>query len=449
MSFLKRLAAGLLCLALLLSVTGAALAAGAPAVIDIGVSVDGRDGMLRAFEDAYPGNYYVSLTDLAALLRGTPRQFRFAYDEGSAAFRVTPGQAPAADAAQAGRVSADAVSLAISRNRLLVDDSERRYYTYRSGSDLFMSVADVQLMLDLNADFDGEGRLCLSTDRPFSPDVAALKAEGYFDIFNSVLVGDADTGEVLFSASSGRAFPVASLSKLMTYLLVSEAVRDGRVGADDLVTISQEAARISRSEDGTVGMGLSANSVYPLSELLGVMLVASSNEAAQALAEHVAGDADTFVGMMNDRADQLGLRFTHFYTPSGLPSYSRRGLPAKLQNRMSAMDLFRLSQYLLVYFPEITEITSQKRVKFEALQYETYNSNPLLFNLEGVNGLKTGSTNKAGYCLVASLPVTVGEQTHTLVVVVLGSEAAGPRGQAAELLLRWARDHCLANGFGT
>lgn len=439
---LRSLTALLLCLLLLLPLSGAALA-GASA-FDLPVSVDGNNGTVRVYEDAYPGNYYLSLTDLSALLKGTDKQFRLNFDSASTTFRVTTGQGPAAAGGKANASAADPVSIALYRNMLLVDGKERRCYTFRVGSDLYMALADVLLMLDLHADYEN-GLLCFDTRRPFAPDVPALRDEGYFDMFNSVLVGDADTGHVLFSVSSGRSVPVASLSKLMTYLLVAEALESGQIREDDQVIVSQTAAMISRSEDGAIRMN--ANAAYPLSEMVGAMLLASSNECATALAEHVAGDLDSFVAMMNERAAQLGLRSTRFYTPSGLPSYSLSGMTAKLQNQMSAMDLFRLSQYILTYHPEVTEITSQQIGRFEKLKYETYNSNPLVFNLEGVNGLKTGSTNKAGSCLVASLPVTVGDKTHTLVAVVLGAEQAGVRGQATELLLRWARDYYAGHGF--
>lgn len=441
---LRSLTALALCLLLLLSFSGGARAAGSPTAFDLKVSIDGRDAALRAYEDAYPGSLYLALNDLAVLLKGTPKQFQIQYDADANSFTVKPGQAQGGSVVRAGRSSADAVSLALSRYKFFVDKSERRYYTFRLGNELFMSVADIQLMLDLSAEYE-DGKLCFYTDRPFAPDVVALEDEGYFDMFNSVLVGDADTGDVLFSVSSGRPVPVASLSKLMTWLLVAEALRDGTIRPEDSVIVSQEAARISRSEDGTVRLG--AGAAYPLEELTAAMLLASSNEAAQALAEHVGGDSESFVAMMNERAAQLGLRFTHYYTPSGLPSYSRSAMSGKLQNRMSAIDLFRLSQHLLNTFPEITEITKLQYKKLEKLSFTTANSNPLVFNLEGVNGLKTGSTNKAGSCLVASLPVTVGQQTHTLVVVVLGAEQASVRGQAAELLLRWARSYYEENGF--
>jgi D-alanyl-D-alanine carboxypeptidase (penicillin-binding protein 5/6) len=142
---------------------------------------------------------------------------------------------------------------------------------------------------------------------------------------------------------------------------------------------------------------------------------------------------------MNRRAAELGLRSTIFRSAHGLPVYTGGALPAKRQNEMSANDLFTLCKLLLDDYPRITGITGQRYVRLESLQYTTANSNPLVFNMEGVNGLKTGSTNRAGYCLAASLPVSVGEETHTLVLILLGAETAQLRGQAAELLLQAAK----------
>ena len=114
---------------------------------------------------------------------------------------------------------------------------------------------------------------------------------------------------------------------------------------------------------------------------------------------------------------------------------------------MSASELFRLSAFIVGNYPAVTSITSQTYASLPSLKYTTANSNPLVFNLQGVNGLKTGSTNRAGYCLVASMPVTYGNETHTLVLVLLGSEHASDRGQAAELLLRCAENEIAKVGF--
>ena len=114
---------------------------------------------------------------------------------------------------------------------------------------------------------------------------------------------------------------------------------------------------------------------------------------------------------------------------------------------MSGEDLFALCRILLKDYPEITHITGERYGSMPSLSYVTANSNAVVFNLEGCNGLKTGSTNKAGSCLVATLPVTVKGETHTAVAIVLGSECADVRNQAAEILLRYARNTWQEQGF--
>ena len=431
----------LLCALICFSISGKALAAGTEP-FGLTVAVDGTETVVRAYDNDYPGNLYLSLTDLSRALNGTAKQFRLTYSNSQTdgeVFSLTTGQ-PAADTkpVNAGQSRA-AASLTLRRNRLIVDGKERRYYTYRAdGGELYMSLVDVQLMLDLRAEYLSADRIALHPDEPFVPDVKTLAAEGYFDAFNGVLLGDANTGKILYYSFSIRAVPIASLSKLMTYLLVAEAVERGDISYDDTVTISQAASTLSRSADGMVF--LAAGAAVPLSELLEAMLLASSNESALALAEHVAGSEASFVERMNARAKELGLLSARFYTPHGLPVYTESAVPAKLQNRMSASDMFKLTRILLDRFPEITEITSKLYGSMPTLGYTTANSNPLVFNMDGVTGLKTGSTNRAGYCLVASMPLAVGEETHTVVAIVLGAESADVRGQAAQLLLYYARD---------
>ena len=177
------------------------------------------------------------------------------------------------------------------------------------------------------------------------------------------------------------------------------------------------------------------------------MLLASSNEAAVTLAAHTAGSSDAFVERMNARAKELGLSTARFYTPNGLPSYSSSAVSAKRQNSMSAIDLFALCSYLLANERDILSITSRQLGSMKTLNYSTYNTNPMVFNVPGVTGLKTGSTNRAGYCLTVSMPVTRGGETHDVVLVLLGAETATLRNQAAEILLRWARDYYAGHDF--
>ena len=196
-----------------------------------------------------------------------------------------------------------------------------------------------------------------------------------------------------------------------------------------------------------LGNSLAQGRAYPFRELLAAMLLASSNECALALAEHLDGSEALFVEHMNLKARELGMESAHFYNPHGLPGYLPGAITNKSQNVMSARDLFLLCQILLRDYPEITGITRQQFGSMPSLKYITANSNALVFNLEGCSGLKTGSTNKAGSCLVATLPVTVGGETHTAVAIVLGSEGPDNRNQAAEILLRYARDTWEEQGF--
>jgi len=249
----------------------------------------------------------------------------------------------------------------------------------------------------------------------------------------------------LCALNHGDKVSIASISKLMTYLLFKEAEQRGEVSASASVTISPAVEAVSKAGDGLIPM--EAGQSVPVSELLDAMLVASSNEAASAIAEYVAGSQEKFVEKMNLRANELGLTSAEFFTPNGLPIYSDSSIPGKLQNRMNAYDLFLLCAYIMQNFPEITEITSKTYASMPTLEYTTANSNPLLFNMPGVNGLKTGSTNRAGYCLAASVPVTSGDETHQIILCLLGAEDASERGQAAEILLRFAVRYYEHNGF--
>lgn len=142
--------------------------------------------------------------------------------------------------------------------------------------------------------------------------------------------------------------------------------------------------------------------------------------------------------MMNQEAQDLGLSQTTFLNSNGLPFYTEGFIPAKRQNSMSSEDMFRLVSYLLKIYPQIKDITSLESATLESLDFEVRNTNPLLYNLPEVTGLKTGTTNKTGACLVTSLTADDGIMEHDLVVIVLGSEDSVERGRISELLARYA-----------
>ena len=231
----------------------------------------------------------------------------------------------------------------------------------------------------------------------------------------------------------------------MSYLLIAESVKSGQLQLTDLVPVTQEALDLSLSADGIIDMtGIAAVNV---SELLDAMLLASSNESALALAQYLYGSEGAFVEAMNRRAKELGLASASFRTVNGLPYYTSSSTPAKLQNTMTAFDLFKLCRHLLCFHPEITQRTSQPFGNMPTLNYRTANSNPMVFNMPGVTGLKTGNTNRAGYCLISTLPVTVGGATHTVVLAVLGAETPTMRNQASHMLLKYAQNYYQAHGF--
>ena len=408
--------------------------------VKVTVSIgDGKEYTVRGYDVTHENNLYLSLNDLAAVLKGTEKKFTVEFQNSAlhgAHFVVTTGKSSKSQAFS-GNDSRGETWAELNRNRIFFNGADMRYYTYASSGTLYMSLVDIQLMLDICLEAFPGNAVRIYPDQMFSVDIVALKEEGYFDAFSSVLVGDADRKTVLFAQNSSFPVPIASTSKLMTYLLLAEALESGSVKSGDKVKISKKAADLSKTANAMVTLG--ENTYVPLDELTRMMLLASSNECALAIAEHVAGSEEAFVERMNERAGELGMRTAKFYNPHGLPLFAETGLPSKLQNRMSASDMFRLCSYILEHFPEITDITSLQYSNMPTLNYTTANSNPLVFNMPGINGLKTGSTTKAGYCLVASCPVTVDGETHNMVAVVFGAETPGERGQAAEILLRFAK----------
>ncbi len=441
---MRRFLALLLLAALLLTLPGAACAEEAPFALTLHVGTGSI--LVRARLDSYDNNLYLSLSDLSAALSGTDRQFCFALTrtaQDGDIFTITTGQPAAAPTAAVEGAARRVDTLYTFRNRLQLDGREQKYYTCRDGADLYMSLTDIQLLLDLTVERSADGSLRLLPGQRFLPNMQELSFDGFFEAVNALLLADAETGQVYYALGSGRSLPIASLSKLMVYLLLAEDINAGRFGLDDAVPISENAAALSLLPDAQVI--LEAGTALPFTELLDAMLLASSNECALALAEYCEGSEAAFVERMNRRAAELGLTSAVFYSVHGLPVYTASAVPAKRQNSMSADDLFRLCAYLLKSYPALTERTARQFAELPSLDYITANSNPLVFNLPGVNGLKTGSTNRAGYCLAASLPLRTQEE-HCLVAIVLGAETPAIRNQVAHILLRFGQDQLLKAG---
>lgn len=388
----------------------------------------------------YDNNTYFSLRDMAMALKDTDKAFSLEVTKSSVS--LNPGNAyTPVGGENIPWEDEENPDISLRRNEFRVSGQIVYYYTMimklPSGYyDCFMMAADLAMILNMDITVPMTGALQIHTQEPFyvSPDV--LEQSGYFYGVNSVLVGDASTGEVYYQYQSDTDYPIASTSKLMTCLLTMDAISAGQIALEDMVTISDAAQLLSASDDGVIP--LEAGGQISVRELLLGALLPSSNECALCLAERVAGSEEAFVEMMNQKALELGLSQAEFFNSHGLPAYTEEPVPSKRQNRMSAEDMFRLVSYLLKVYPQITDITSMKSATLESLEREVRNTNPLLQNMSGITGLKTGTTNKAGACLVTSLTADDGNQEHDLTVIVLGTEDSIERGRVSALLVRYA-----------
>ncbi len=199
-------------------------------------------------------------------------------------------------------------------------------------------------------------------------------------------VMDYETGEVLYEYYGYTPRVPASMTKVMTLYLIYDALENGEITLDTIVPVSKNAYDMSRNPEYS-GVRLYYDANYTVAEMLDVTIVCSANAAAVALAELLCGSEQEFVNKMNQKAKELGLNAV-FYDCSGLSNY----------NTITPVDMVKLSRYLILYYPEVLDRTSLKSVQFRG---ETcYNTNKLLgtYYYEGADGLKTGTTNAAGYC---------------------------------------------------
>lgn len=231
---------------------------------------------------------------------------------------------------------------------------------------------------------------------------AAAEETKFESIAESAFLMEASSGKILYEKNADVALPPASITKIMTLLLAFEALDKGDVKWDDLVTISEKAWRMEGSK-----MFLEVGTKVPFGEILTGTSVVSANDGCVAIAEHLYGSVEAFVQQMNKRAQEIGLTKTHFMNTNGLPEEG---------HRMSARDIGVLAQYLITHYPKILEIESLSEFTFNGILQ--YNRNPLLGVFPGADGLKTGWTDEAGYCLVG----TAEQNGMRLITVVLNTK---------------------------
>lgn len=237
----------------------------------------------------------------------------------------------------------------------------------------------------------------------------------------SAILCEASTGQVIFEKNADERRPVASVNKVMTILLTLEAVDEGRVSLEDQVTVSPRAASMGGSQ-----AFLDAGERYKLSELLKTVIVASANDSAVALAEHLAGTEESFVRLMNTRAEELGLTNTHYANCTGLPAQEHYTTARDVAKLSAQLDLHPIYyRYSTIWMDEI----KHRGGRVTSLT----NTNRLIRFYPGCDGYKTGSTNEARYCVSA----TAKKEGMRLIAVVLGTPAGQTRFDEARAMLEY------------
>lgn len=420
---------------------------------NLSLTVDGGKAFtVKALDYGYSYNRYVSLRDFAAAMNGSPKSFGLKI--GNETIDITTGGSYEGSGSdndpfeKTEREFDDENALyktgSLKINTITVDgDYKPRYYTMIGTTDdgrkdAFMSVTDLAMMMDLHIVFDGKA-MSVNTSEPFTVDMEDLRADGFYWEVHSALVGNVSTGEIYESHEKDLSVPIASTTKLMTYLCVMDAVRDGEISLDTVAKVSKKGEILSRTGDGVIKM--QEGDEAPVSELLRGMLLPSSNECALTLAETVSGSEEAFVERMNAKARLLGLSdATIFYNAHGLPIYTENLSTSKIQNHMSAQDMFLLVKHILDNYPQIRDITSMKTANLPSFSRDVKNTNPLLYNLPEVFGLKTGTTVMSGACLVAAMDVVTPEgETQQLVAMEFGAEDSLVRATLCQELLLYAR----------
>ena len=235
---------------------------------------------------------------------------------------------------------------------------------------------------------------------------------------------ESSTGRVLFAANEHQSLPTASMAKMMTLLITMEEIRDGRLKYETPVTISARASKMGGSQ-----IYLRAGSVWPVKNLIIATKVQSANDAAQALAEQIAGSSENFADLMNQRAKELGLTHSKFYDPHGLPNPTN----PEMVDQMCPHDLAILGRELMKYdFMQRLGVVAEMPFRNGTLE-RIYNPNHLVNPrkanyMPDATGIKTGYTAKAGYCVTASAK----RNNMEVIAVIMGAKTGGgPNGSFA------------------
>jgi D-alanyl-D-alanine carboxypeptidase (penicillin-binding protein 5/6) len=273
--------------------------------------------------------------------------------------------------------------------------------------------------------------------------IYAVDLEGLSDRIHGALLGDLETGEILFEHNIDQALPLASISKLIVYSILMDKITEGSIKYDDEITITENAARTQGSK-----FGIKPGEKIKVSMMIDALLIISGNDVTTAIAEHIAGTEDEFVKMMYEKTKSLGLNSVHFINSHGYPSDDIE----TDQNFMSIKDLYTFVRYLLNTYPQILETTKRTELIIPERNFNKKSTNPLFGEMDGVDGLKTGYTDKAGICLVSTMPIKAKDQSNKdfrIIAIVMGAQTHPERIEKSKKLLEHGRDNYINQVLST
>lgn len=251
---------------------------------------------------------------------------------------------------------------------------------------------------------------------------AAFSAHAIETKARNLILMDYDTGQYLYAKDVQKSIPPASMSKLMTVYMIFEKLADGTLSLDDEFKVSENAWRKGGAASGGSTMFLPVNSTVRVEDLIKGIIIQSGNDACITAAENIAGSEENFAVEMNKKAEEIGLKNSHFANATGLPHPD---------HHMSVEDLAKLAQLIISKYPQFYHLFSQKEFTYNNIKQG--NRNPLLYSMPYADGLKTGHTEEAGFCLTGSAQ----KGKRRLISVMTGLKSNKERSEEAEKIMSW------------
>ncbi len=258
--------------------------------------------------------------------------------------------------------------------------------------------------------------LCFGSVMVFSKDLKDIESK-------SAILVEQSSGTVLFEKNADQKCAIASVTKVMTALLLMEEIDKGNIKYDDLITTSENAESMGGSQ-----VYLEVGEQMTVDDMLKGLMIASGNDVAVAIGEHISGDLESFIALMNKRAKELGMNNTNFVNPNGLPDDNHYS---------TARDVAIMSRVLLENHPDIKKYTTIWMDSLRGGEFQLANTNKLIATYKYATGLKTGFTTEAGHCLSASAE----KDKMALVSVILGGPSSELRFSEARLMLDYGFDN--------